>query len=99
MFVLILWDSQQSSAVVKMVLPRITVGCLLCLLISTVFGYWRHSEDTRCEYKSEEDVPLHGSLRHLKGQRIATISWAAASFRSRSFTNAVSRKSSVACQN
>jgi hypothetical protein len=62
MFGLVLWDSQQSSAVLKMMLPRRIVVCLLCLLISTVFGYRRHSGHTHCEYELEEDVPLHGLL-------------------------------------
>ena len=53
MFVLILRDSQQSSAVVKIMLPRRTVGCTLCLLVSTVLGYRRPSVDTYCEYKLE----------------------------------------------
>jgi hypothetical protein len=79
MFVLILWDSQQSSVVAKMMLSRSTVRCLLCLLISTVFGYRRHSEETYCEYELHEGVPLHGLLSHLHGQGMATISSVAAS--------------------
>jgi hypothetical protein len=79
MFVLILWDSQQSSVVAKMMLPRSTVRCLLCLLISTVFGYRRQSEDTYCEYELQEGVPIHGLVIHLYGQGMATISSVAAS--------------------
>jgi hypothetical protein len=62
---LILWDSQQSSALLKSMLPRRIVRCLLCLLISTVFGYRRHSEYTYREYELEEGVPLHGLRSHF----------------------------------
>jgi hypothetical protein len=94
MFGLILWDSHQSSAVLKMMLPRITVRCLVCLLISTVFGYRYHSVDTYCEYELEEGVQLHGLLSHLNGQGMATISSVALQVHPFCFTNIIQCRSS-----
>jgi hypothetical protein len=90
MFVLILWNSQQGSAVLKMMLPRRIVGCLLCLLISTVFGY--------CEYELE-GVPLRGLLSHLNSQEMATISSVAASRTSFFLYEHYLMQSSLDCQN